>query len=290
MRVFVAGAAGQLGSELAAIALRDGHEVCATDVRAGDGVSACDLLRPEVIATALDAQRPDVVINCAAWTKVDDAEREADAAQRLNVDAPRNLARECAVRDLLLIHISTDYVFPGTASSPIDEQASPAPATVYGRTKLEGEIAVRDACPRSQIVRTAWLYGRRGPNFVLTMLRLAREGSPIRVVGDQYGSPTWTGHLAPALLRLASIATPGVYHLTNSGTATWAELAHEVIKVSGLSAPVTTIATPEYPTVAPRPMYSVLENAAWRALGERPLPDWREAVRAYLAELSEVAA
>lgn len=279
MRVFVAGAKGQLGSELVDVARAAGHEVTATDVE------ECNLLDPEFIAFNLDSTGPDAVINCAAWTKVDAAETESDAARALNVDAPRNLAAACEQRVIAFTHISTDYVFDGTATAPIPEDAQPHPMSVYGSTKLDGETAVLKACPASRIVRTAWLYGRKGPNFVLTMLRLAGEGKPIRVVGDQIGSPTWTGHLAPALLKLATGEATGVFHLTNSGQTSWHGFAQAIVAASGYDTEVTPIPTSDYPTPAPRPAYSVLDNARWRDLGETPLPDWREGMNAYLAEL-----
>ena len=283
MRVFIAGANGQLGSELAKVAERAGHRVFATDV------DTCDLLDPRSVARNLDQAIPDLVINCAAWTKVDAAETEQQGARRLNVEAPANLAIACYERGLPITHISTDYVFDGTATSPIAEDAAPHPASVYGQTKLAGEQAVMEANGRAQIVRTAWLYGQKGPNFVLTMLRLAREKKKLRVVADQYGSPTWTGHLAPAVLRLAGIGRAGVFHITNSGQTTWSDFAKLAIETAGIKAKVIPITTAEYPTPAPRPAYSVLDNAAWRDLGEEPLPDWSEGVRAYVAELQGAA-
>ena len=280
MRVFIAGANGQLGSELADIARVLGHDVTATDV------DECNLLDPQSIAENLDNSKPDVVVNCAAWTKVDAAESEHAAAHALNAVAPENLAQACHQRSIGLIHISTDYVFDGTATDPMDETYPTNPLSVYGTTKLAGEVAVRREHPKAQIVRTAWLYGRQGPNFVLTMLRLAREGKPLRVVGDQYGSPTWTGHLAPALLTLAERGTPGLYHLTNSGQTSWAGFAQAIVECAGLDVPVTAITTAEYPTPAPRPAYSVLHNRAWRQLGEALLPDWHDGLAAYMASMS----
>lgn len=279
MRVFVAGAKGQLGSELVDAARAKGDDVTATDVE------ECNLLDPNSIEFNLDATGPDVVINCAAWTKVDLAETEQAKARALNVDAARNLAAACDQRGIAFTHISTDYVFDGTAREPIPEDAPPHPASVYGATKLEGEIAVAGACANSRIVRTAWLYGRSGPNFVLTMLRLAREGKPIRVVDDQFGSPTWTGHLAPAVLELAESDQTGIFHLTNSGVASWFDFAQALVTDSSYDVAVSPIPTSEYPTPAPRPAYSVLANQRWLELGKGPLPDWREGLKVYLSEL-----
>jgi dTDP-4-dehydrorhamnose reductase len=279
MHVFVAGAKGQLGSELVDVARAAGHDVTATDVE------ECNLLDPDSVEFNLDAAGPDVAVNCAAWTKVDLAETEQAGARSLNVDAARNLAAACDQRGIAFTHISTDYVFDGTAREPIPENAATNPTSAYGATKLEGEIAVADACANSRIVRTAWLYGRNGPNFVLTMLRLAREGKPIRVVDDQFGSPTWTGHLAPAVLELTLGDQTGIFHVTNSGAASWFDFAKAIVTTSGYDVPVSPIHTSEYPTPAPRPAYSVLDNRRWLELGHEPLPDWKDGMRGYLSEL-----
>ncbi len=224
-----------------------------------------------------------MVINCAAWTRVDAAEDHEDEAEAVNATGAGIVAAECAAAGVRLCHMSTDYVFDGTATAPIDEDATPNPRSAYGRTKLHGEVAVRAACADHLIVRTSWLYGRQGPNFVLTMLRLARRTEQVRVVDDQHGGPTWSGHLAPAMLRLIEIAPPGTYHLSNSGVTTWHDFAVAAISARGLTTNVVPITTAEYPTPATRPAYSVLDNRRWRALGEPPLPAWREGLRGYLA-------
>ncbi|MBV8301394.1 MAG: dTDP-4-dehydrorhamnose reductase, partial [Candidatus Dormibacteraeota bacterium] len=224
------------------------------------------------------------VVNCAGWTKVDAAEELVAEATRVNVDGARNVAVMCAEAGVGLCHLSSDYVFDGTATAPIPEDATPNPQSAYGRTKLEGEIAVRAAHPGAHIVRTSWLYGMAGPNFVLTMLRKLEAGDEVRVVDDQHGTPTWTGHLAPALLYLLEIAPPGTYHLSNSGATTWFGFAAAIASMIGAASPLP-IATSEYPLRAVRPAYSVLDNSMWRGLGEAPLPDWRDGLRAYLQEL-----
>jgi dTDP-4-dehydrorhamnose reductase len=195
------------------------------------------------------------------------------------------VADACAAAGVRLCHISTDYVFDGTATEPIDESAPPAPRSAYGRTKLHGELTVRERCPDHLIVRTSWLFGRAGPNFVLTMLRLAAERSQLGVVADQRGAPTWTGHLAPAVLRLIEIGPPGTYHLTNSGVTTWHGLAVAAIRARGMGTDVVPITTAEYPTPAARPAYSVLDNRRWRELGEPALPSWEAGLTSYLASL-----
>ena len=279
MRLLVTGAGGQLGGDLRSVASAAGYEVT------GTAHLECDIADAARVAIVLDDLRPDVVINCAAWTKVDAAETAEDAAYRVNVLGPGVLADACAARELLLVHASTDYVFDGTARQPISEDTPPAPRSVYGRTKLEGEGAVRERAPRHIIVRTSWLYGREGPNFIRTMLRIAATGEPPRVVADQVGSPTWTGHLAPAMLRLVERGATGTYHLTNSGSTSWHGLADLVFEAAGLPLRALPISTAEYPTAAARPAYSVLDNRHWRELGEPPLQAWQDGVRSYVEEL-----
>lgn len=274
MRILVVGAGGQLGREL--LGLRDD----AIGLRRAE----CDISVPGAAARALDKHHPDAVINCAAWTKVDAAETQPQEAHRANAEGPRLLAEACAARNIHLCHVSTDYVFDGTATTPIPEYAPTHPLGVYGASKLAGEQAVRDSGAPHTIVRTAWLYGQDGPNFVLTMLRLGGERQELKVVADQRGAPTWTGHLAPALLRLLERGATGTFHLTNSGETTWCDFARTIMETAGLRARVLPTTTAEYGAPAPRPMYSVLDNNAWRELGEPPLPHWRKGLSAYLAQ------
>ena len=278
MRIEVIGSRGQLGRELMAVLASTEHQAWGHDI---ESVDICD---PVSVAALLDDVRPAAVVNCAAWTAVDAAETEAEAAWQVNALGPANLAAACQQRRILLCHLSTDYVFDGMATTPIEEVAEPNPRSTYGRTKLAGEEAVRAALPRHQIVRTAWLYGQEGPNFVLTMLRLAAERDRLRVVADQHGSPTWTGHLAPSILRLLERGVPGTFHLTNSGCTTWYGFAEAILEEAGLRVPVDPISTADYPTPAARPRYSVLENRAWHALGEPSLPHWRDGLQAYLRD------
>ncbi len=279
MRIEVIGSRGQLGRELLRTLSGTSHHA------SGHDVESVDIRDPELVDALLDRERPEAIINCAAWTRVDAAENEEVLASSINAEGPRVLAEACERRGIVLCHLSTDYVFDGTATEPIDETAAPNPQSAYGRGKLSGEEAVRETLPRHhQIVRTAWLYGQEGPNFVLTVLRLARERGALRVVADQWGSPTWTGHLAPALVRLVERGVPGTYHLTNAGSTSWHGFAEAIIEEAGLDVPVAAIETSEFPTPAPRPAYSVLANRAWAELGEAPLPPWRQGLRAYLAE------
>jgi dTDP-4-dehydrorhamnose reductase len=277
MRVLVVGAGGQLGRELLAHHMSPHHIV-------GLSLDECDIATPGSAEQALRDHRPDVVINCAAWTKVDDAETQPDEAYRANAEGPRLLAHACEATGALLCHLSTDYVFDGTATAPIPESAPPRPLGVYGASKLAGEEAVRSIASRHQVVRTSWLYGQDGPNFVLTMLRLGAEREQLSVVADQHGAPTWTGHLAPTLLRLVERGGGGTYHLTNAGETTWFDVARTIMTAAGLTARVEPTTTAEYGAAAPRPAYSVLDNRAWRALRETPLPPWQAGLHAYLAQ------
>jgi dTDP-4-dehydrorhamnose reductase len=245
----------------------------------------CDITDGAAVERAIAEVRPDAVINGAAWTRVDAAEEHEAEAEAVNATGAGLVAAACASAGIRCCHVSTDYVFDGTATTPIPEDAVASPRSAYGRTKWHGEVAVRERCPDHLIVRTSWLYGRQGPNFVLTMLRLAAERPELRVVADQHGAPTWTGHLAPAMLRLIGIAPAGTYHLTNSGVTTWYDFAVAIISARGLPTEVVPISTAEYPVAAARPAYSVLDNRAWRDLGEPPLPEWQEGLRSYLASL-----
>jgi dTDP-4-dehydrorhamnose reductase len=275
----VLGTPGQLGGDIVDEGLRLGHDMI------GRTQWECDITDRDSVEQVIGDVRPDAVINGAAWTQVDAAESREAEAEAVNATGAGLVAAACGARGIRCCHVSTDYVFDGTARAPIPETAVPAPRSAYGRTKWHGEIAVREHCPDHIIVRTSWLYGRQGPNFVLTMLRLAAERPELRVVADQQGSPTWTGNLAPAMLRLLEVGPPGTYHLTNSGITTWYGLAVAAIRARGLETQVVPITTAEYPTPTERPAYSVLDNRAWRDLGEPPLPDWELGLQGYLASL-----
>lgn len=277
MRLLIIGGGGQLGREAGGLAPVHGYETFCV------GRADVDITVKAAVDSAFERYRPDAVLNCAAWTKVDDAEQRREDAFRVNALGPELLAMACAQHDVLLCHVSTDYVFGPGFTSPIVETTVPNPCNVYGESKLAGEEAVRAFAPHSQIVRTSWLYGQDGPNFVLTMLRLAKTHDEVRVVGDQYGSPTWTGHLVPALLHLIERRTPGTFHLTNSGETTWRGFAEAVFEKANLSTRVVSISSEEYPCAAQRPLYTVLAHAAWADLGEQSLPSWQEGVLHYLA-------
>lgn len=287
-RWLVTGAGGMLGRDLTALLGERGEQVTALDHR------GLDITDPGAVSDAIGAHRPDVVVNCAAWTAVDDAEaREAEALE-LNGRAVAHLAAACRDVGAALVQPSTDYVFDGTAAAPYAEDAPPAPRSAYGRTKLAGENAVRGTLPDAgYIVRTAWLYGAHGRNFAHTMIRLARAGGPVTVVDDQHGQPTWTADVAAQIHALITSRAPaGIYHATSSGQTTWYGFAREIFELlSPERAMVTPTTTAAYPRPAPRPAYSVLSHDAWKAAGIEPIGHWRDALhRAFPALLERAGA
>ena len=274
MRIVVTGAGGQLGRELVGVIAAAGHEPVAADR------GACDVTVPGAAARLLARIGPDAVVNCAAWTDVDGAERAPDEAYRANALGPRLLAAACAAAGVRLCHVSTDFVFDGDGDEPLDEWAPVRPLSVYGASKLAGEHEVRSLCPDHQIVRTAWLFGQEGPNFVLTVLRLAAQRPELRVVDDQHGSPTWTGHLAPALIGVLERELAGLLHLAGGGHVSWNALAKEIFRQAAIDCAVEAVTSAEMARPAPRPAWSALETE--REDSEQ-LPDWREGLAGYLA-------
>ena len=270
MRAIVVGAGGQLGTDLVQV-LGDGvvaaHDRASLDVTDAAAVSAA-------------VRGAEVVFNAAAYTNVDGAETDEEPAYAVNAAAPGHLAEACRAHGATLVHVSTDYVFAGDATAPYPADAPTAPRSAYGRTKLAGEQAVLGSGARAYVVRTAWVYGATGGNFVKTMARLERERETLTVVDDQRGSPTWSLHLARGLVELAgSGAAPGVYHCTGGGETTWCGFARAVFEELGADpGRVQPISTDQFPRPAPRPAYSVLSDAEWRAAGLTPLPHWRDAL------------
>jgi len=279
VRLLVTGAAGMLGHEVVAAAERLGHEVAAWDL------PECDLTDEGATLAAVRRLEPHAVVNCAAYTNVDGAEADESTADRVNGDAAGNLARACAAVAARLVHISTDYVFDGTKREPWVESDAVAPLGAYGRTKLHGEEQVTDALDDHAIVRTAWLFGPHGPNFVSTMLRLAAERDEVQVVTDQVGSPTFAGHLAPALVDMAERRDTGIFHGAGTGSCSWYELTLEAYDAAGIACRVLPTTAAQFARPAPRPAYSVLGSAR-----EHPitLPPWQDGVRAHLAAIKEV--
>ena len=271
MRYLITGASGMLGRDLqAALA---GREVTA--------LGRADLNVTDAAAVAAAVRGHDVVLNCAAYTKVDDAERHEAEAYAANATGPANLAAACADLGARLVTISTDYVFDGRATTPYAEDLPRDPINAYGRTKAAGEELALEAHPEgTYVVRTAWLYGEHGPNFARTMLQLAASRDTWSVVDDQLGQPTWTADLAAQLVAMLDADAPaGIYHGTNSGEATWFEFARAVLEDSGLDPErITPTDSSAFVRPAPRPSYSVLGHDAWAATGLAPMRPWREAL------------
>jgi dTDP-4-dehydrorhamnose reductase len=281
MKILIAGAAGMLGHDACTVAERAGHEPLAVDL------PELDITDAGAVLAFLEDRQPEAVVNCAAWTDVDGAETHREQAQAVNATGAGNLARAAAAIEIPLLHISTDYVFDGRAPLGPDgrkrayvESDPTGPSSVYGRSKLAGEQQVLAASPRHAVVRTAWLYGLHGRNFVDTMLRLADEREAVQVVDDQVGSPTWSGHLAPAVLGLIEREVRGLVHLTGGGAISWNGFASEIFHQAERDCRVEAISSEQMARPAPRPAWSVLESEREDVL---PMPDWREGLAGYLA-------
>src|ERR1700693_2200419 len=275
MKVFITGANGMLAR---AILKKKPAEwkVLGTDI------DVLDISSPRAVERALGAFQPDLVINCAAFTRVDDCEARREEAFKVNAEGAGYLAEVCGEHGTFLVHFSTDYIFDGRKSSPYQEDDRPAPINVYGESKLEGERRGRKSAENHLIIRTQWLYGDGGSHFVRTILNLAGERDLLKVVNDQTGSPTWTEDLADGAIGLIGKRKAGTYHLVNSGSCTWFDFASEIIKSAGLDTKILPCTSAEYPRPAKRPAYAVLstEKAA-RILGG-PLPDWQAALKIYM--------
>lgn len=279
-RMLVLGFGGQLATQFAKTCTDKGVHVDALTHE------ECDITSPSMVAAAIAKHQPTTVVNCAAYTAVDAAEENTEKAFAINAYGPQLLAAECMANDIDLLHVSTDFVFPGTGSTPLGEWDAVAPVNVYGRSKWAGEEAIRHTCPRHIIVRTSWLFGMAGPNFIRTILTKAKETNKLSVVSDQFGSPSYTADVAPAMLALALDRAYGSWNVTNSGSASWHDVAARAVAAAGLDTKVAAITTAHYPTKAKRPAYTVLSSEQWNASGRDPLPNWSEAVDRYVAEIA----
>jgi dTDP-4-dehydrorhamnose reductase len=282
MRHVILGAAGQLGRDLGP--RLPGEVIPLTRELA-------DLTYPQTLRTALAELRPGVVLNCAAYNFVDRAENEPEAAFAVNAWGVRNLAVICRDLDCALVHFSTDYVFglDGTRAVPYREEDAPGPVSVYGLGKLAGEYVVRTLVPKHLVIRTCGLYGAwgsggKGGNFVETMLRVAGQGKPLRVVADQVCTPSYTIDIANATAALIESGRYGLFHLTNAGSCSWHQFAGAIFDLAGVKADLAPITSREYGAAARRPPYSVLANGAYAQIGLPPLRPWQEALAAYLQE------
>lgn len=281
MDILIAGGLGMLGRDVQRAAERAGHRPIAL------ASAELDVTQPNTVRQTFAELRPDAVVNCAAWTDVDGAESHPRQAAAVNAVGAGNLAMAAAEAKVPLVHVSTDYVFSGKA--PLDGAGRPrpyiesdqtGPLSVYGRTKLEGEQLVRAASQTHAVVRTAWLFGVDGGNFVASMLRLADERDAVQVVDDQIGSPTWTGHLAPALIGLIEREVGGLLHLAGGGAVSWNGFAKEIFRQAERECEVQAVDSAQMARPAPRPSWSVLGSERDEAL---PMPDWRDGLAGYLA-------
>jgi dTDP-4-dehydrorhamnose reductase len=280
MRVVVTGAAGMLGRDMVAEFQRRGHDVIALDR------TRLDITDLRVVREAIGSLKPDLVVNCAAYADVDRAESEPDLAMAVNGVGPRNLALACEAQGAALMHISTDYVFDGEKGSPYEIWDLPNPINVYGKTKLWGENYVRSLMHRYYLVRTSWLFGAGGRNFISTILEKMRSRQAIRVVTDQVGCPTYTRDLAAVCADLSGTGCYGIYHVTNQGSTTWEGLAVFVLRACGSHLTVDPITSDELSRPARRPRDSRLDLAPLAATVGRVPRDWREAVAEYVRQLS----
>lgn len=273
MHILITGGQGQLGCSLKRESVSfQGHDFQFIDIE------TLDLTDKEAVANFLYGTKFDLIINCAAYTAVDLAEREKEKADSINRIAVANIAEIAAECRIKVIHISTDYVFNGESEVPYIESMNPDPATVYGETKLEGEKALLSILPNAIVVRTAWLYSQYGHNFFLTMRKLALQNQKVNVVMDQIGSPTFAGDLAKAILKisLGEKWEPGIYHFTNKGEVSWFEFAREIYRLHGADENlVTPVTSAEYNSLAPRPKFSVLDTYKIRKTYNIDIPEWK---------------
>lgn len=291
MKILVTGAKGQLGSELVEI-IKNGkaeigevsENIKLSQVIAFD-VDELDITNLPVVKSKLIYLKPDVVINCAAATNVDRCENNEDIAFKINSIGPRNLAIACEEVEAKLVQVSTDYVFNGTINHPLREFDSTGPYSVYGKTKLLGENYVREFSSKYFIVRTAWLYGYTGHNFVYTMIKLGKEKDSISVVNDQSGNPTYANDLAYHILKLIETEEYGIYHCTNKGECTWYDFAKMTIELLGEKCEVKPCTSEEYKTPAMRPKYSSLDNMMLRNTIGDEMRDWKDAIKSFIKKV-----
>ncbi len=286
-RIMITGAAGQLGLALNRLLKdRKEYELLRTDAFQGPdkSVEVLDITEETAVSSYVSRTRPDIIINCAAMTAVDLCESEQERAYRINALGPKNLAMAAARTGAKLVHVSTDYVFDGRAEVPYTEDFPINPISAYGRTKQAGDEFVQEYCGKAFILRTAWVYGE-GKNFVKTMLRLADQNNKVRVVSDQFGTPTSALELARVIIFLMETDSYGIYHATCEGSTSWYEFAATIFKEAGKAVEVEPISTSEYPSPTQRPMYSVLDNKALRERHGYYMKDWKEAFQEYMKEL-----
>ncbi|MDR0982937.1 MAG: dTDP-4-dehydrorhamnose reductase [Culturomica sp.] len=283
--ILVTGANGQLGSELRKIGFTALDEIFYTDV------VELDITDSEAVEKFVLTNDIDTIVNCAAYTAVDRAEDEPELARAVNTRAAEVLAQVAYNNDCLLIHVSTDYVFDGTATEPYNEKSATNPQSVYGATKLAGEQAIRKSGCMYIVIRTAWLYSSFGNNFVKTIRRIAREKGILNVVDDQTGTPTYAADLAQFIVDIIHnseiLDHEGIYHYSNEGVCTWFDFAKEIVNLSGIECVVNPVSTTEYPTKAKRPKYSVLDKSKVKKIFGTQIEVWQDALRRCIKELDK---
>ena len=278
MKILIAGSHGMLGSDLVKT-MQPGNDVRGIDL------PDVDITHLEQCAAVAEEFQPEVIINAAAFTRVDDCETNPDKAFLVNSDGAGNLARSAAAVGSYLVHYSTDYVFDGLKKDAYLEEDLPNPQSIYGKSKLAGEDLVGRYCPSHLILRTSWLFGRKGTNFIRTIVTAAEQGNPLQVVNDQKGSPTFSKDLARHTRILIEANCRGTYHLTNSGFCTWFELAKRAVEWTGIrGVSITPVSTSDFPRPAPRPANSVLSNARLEREGFPSMRPWQDAAREYVEE------
>ena len=275
MKILITGSNGMLGHDLQEV-LKEKHELVLTTSK------TLDITDKQHTMDFICDVKPDVVINSAAYTDVDGCEENQELAYSVNGDGVENLALACKEADCPLVHVSTDYVFDGTARDPICEDGEIGPISIYGKSKLKGEQAILEILDKYFIVRTAWLYGINGKNFPKTMLELAENHPEITVVYDEVGTPTYTPDLAYGISQLIETDFYGIYHLTNSGSCSWCEFARYIFEVAEKDVKVIPVTASEFARPAPRPSYSVLENRNWIENGFEPLRSYKDAIKEYI--------
>jgi dTDP-4-dehydrorhamnose reductase len=277
MRILVTGARGMLGTDLVCVCEEKGHEVFATDV------DELDITRLDFLHKMLGDICPDVVVNCAAYTDVDRAEEEREKAFLINGEGVKNLALVCRDLDIDLCHISTDYVFDGTKKGPYTPDDPPNPINAYGQSKLAGEKHIQDIADKFYIVRSSWLYGKYGKNFVFKVLELAEKQKELKVVDDQIGSPTWTVTLARAISVIVETKEYGIYHLTDEtgGGISWFDFAREIFRIFGIQPSVIPVKTDEFPLLAKRPKNSVLDLTLAESVLNQKMPSWNQSLKEF---------
>ncbi len=279
-KILIVGANGQLGTDMMKLVEKRGVAYKGIDY------PEVDITKIESVRSVIDGEKPSIIINCAAFTAVDDCETKKEVAFKVNGDGCGILAQESQRVNAKLIHISTDYVFDGTKKTPYVESDIPSPATEYGKSKLDGEMQIAKYTENYQIYRIAWLYGLYGNNFVKTIRNAAlkKQGTSdgLKVVNDQYGSPTWTVDVCNQIFATMNLDLKGVFHCTSEGSCTWYDFAKAIVDAYGITTPVNPCTTEEYPRPAPRPKFSVLENERLKKAGVNIMPHWKDAFNSYV--------